>query len=603
MSDEFVVRGRRGVSHIHHVIERRVATMSLGVYGARLHDHAALDTAAGEKAPHHTFLSRVIYCCCCTSSICRRTRATMRLYNAKSCTPVGITAKKPSPRNALPQSPTVFAQNWRLQKNKNTALQNKVSVKKRPGIASSRQESETASAFFDPFDFDDGIVHFPSDFAGKKGDSFSSATSATEKLTPVVSSESHELFPTYAPTDEEFVTFQDPFAETREIDFEAPVEGELFNDASTWMTSSTLSTKFTSHEMLANTFKKGPAHRVLSSPRVFRNGPHRSSRAFNTEDSKRPDEVFVMSPQPEFAADTTTTFLQLDSKAIAPGSEKQWWKKSIDDGAFDPFETNSHTPRPVTDNNEDFDKENLPTQYLPHDYMVTIADPRSVSNGAHHSPPFNSKHRMLHKKNTITGALLKPSKEINIASVPKKEVMMEPMTAWAGITADRNRAQAHFDSFLIGRPSLSSGPKAPSIPSDRQENSKIETKGNRVLSGTFVEGTVEGRSRSAQATNVPSLHRQIRLKNDISASLDEKNALPSADDVRPVRSNGPISAAVLASGRARLSKATATVPTEIPKVTCAGAPGSFLAERVEASRPEAVFRPPENRPLPLTVAN
>lgn len=454
-------------------------------------------------------------------------------------------------------------------------------------MTSFRRDSENAPTFFDPSEFDDGIVHFPKDPIREKGGSYSSATSATEKLTPVVSSESHEFVPSYPRAGEEFVTFQDPFSGAREIDFETPMEGELFNDASTWMTSSTLSTKFTNYEMMPNTFGNGPSHRILA-PHGFGNGPRRSSSTMN----KRPDEVFVTAPQPEFPLGAAEPFSRLESEAVFQGSQNQWWETPFDDEAFDPFGADSASPPPVIDKNEDLDKENLPTQYLPKDYMVATANVGNSTNGPNHSPPFESEHRALHKKAAVNGALLKPSRRTNFATFTNKELAD---TACTGVAADRNNARSNLDSLFVARASLLAGAKEPMV---RYESSNIETNGNRERPGNSNKGTLkfEGRSKPShnQSTTVPTLHRQTRSKTGIHVSPKEKGVFPSADDVNPPRSNnGPISAAALANGRAHLSKASANATTEDPKVTCAGAPGSFLAERVEETRPQAVFCPPE----------
>ena len=231
----------------------------------------------------------------------------MRLYNQKSCTPVGSTSTfvaptktRPPLQALLPQSAPALGRKWSPRKR---ADSQEKSVNK---------ASKITSAFFNPFEWNDEIKS-------------SDATSATEKLTPVVSAESYDLFATSATekltpssesydlfaVSEEFITFPE-FPRTGDVD--------LFNDANTWMTSSTLSTKFTNHEM--NASKK--THEL-----AFSTHPRRNRTGFSPLD-KRPDEVFVRTPQPQYDLNDTT-FPDFD---FPPKSGEQWGKENV---SFDPF--------------------------------------------------------------------------------------------------------------------------------------------------------------------------------------------------------------------------------------------------------------------------
>jgi len=522
----------------------------------------------------------------------------MRLYNAQSCTPVGsssiyIAPKNSPPRKDLPQSPTAFARNWKLQKRRSAAVTERKVTQQGSGLYSPpRRTTKVTSALFDPFEINDDFAQFPMDPFAKIGGSSSSATSATAKLTPVVSSESRDLFDTCA--DDDFLAFPDPFA-THQIDFQNPVEGELFNDASTWMTSSTLSTKFTNHEMtnISKNFTKGSAYPngpFVSSP-SFGAVPLQSSRDFRTVNDKRPDEVFVRTPpQAELAMDTRT-FPEYGSEAlVASDSENQWKKEAISNfEAFDPFTMDTTTRKPIVldkhQSPDSFDKENHQVQYLPQDYVVAKANLRSFSHNAGHKPQTSlvpkvtarSRYQKLHNKKENR------SQQPDFASFPKRKPM-ESVRERDSAQADETKGsqvRSHLDSLLASRASISSRPNT-FAHSLRPPNTKNEPNGSRQLSVSSNE------ERLKLAGHQPLSHHQPQSKG----SVEDSAVSPSTVEFPPSSHlNGVISAAALTSGRSRLGKVSAMASSRDSKATSAGAPGSFLAERAEAVRPAAVFHP------------
>jgi hypothetical protein len=159
-------------------------------------------------------------------------------------------------------------------------------------------------------------MQFPRDPFFKDGSRGSDGTSATDNLTPVVSSESHDLFALSSEADE-FVTLPEA---ARFID----TEGDLFNDANTWMTSfssSTLSTTFTNHEM-----------------NVAKLGRDKGGRAYASFPSfvQRPNEVFVRTPQPQYLLNDN--MFSSFGALVAENPESQRFQSGSNESeAFDPF--------------------------------------------------------------------------------------------------------------------------------------------------------------------------------------------------------------------------------------------------------------------------
>ena len=527
----------------------------------------------------------------------------MRLYNAQSCTPMGsssiyVTPKGSPPRKDLPQSPTAFARKWKLQRRKNPPVDTQVETNFVTGASSPHRASKITSAFFDPFEIDDNMAN---PFT-KNGDSQSSATSATEKLTPVVSAESHDLFATNAEADE-FATFPVPFT-TRHIDFQNPAEGDLFNDASTWMTSSTLSTKFTNHEMnMATMSRWGPTDDVK---RAF---------AFSGEvgnGTTRPDEVFVKtSSQPSF---DTETFPQIDSAASK--RESQWWHQAnTAQEAFDPFAIGSTTQKPTASDKHratnGFDKENQPVQYLPRTYVSAKANLRSLRKSAHRpqSPASPLKEdlktsmpRNFQQKDSSGRSLVHTSQQSKFASFPRLDPVRE---------ADTGEGERR----LKGRPTSTLSSRAPFASLQKVADHFVQPKNTKtVVKNSHRPSRIsneeeckpdETRSRPTFVVSDMPPSCNLLGSKGVTKGTTKGKKVPASLDANPPPSShlkGFLSSAELTSGKARLRKKSADVLTQDSKAVAAGAPGSFLAERVEAARPAAVFHSRVDVASPLSPA-
>lgn len=501
----------------------------------------------------------------------------MRLYNAQSCTPMGstsmyVTPKGSPPRKDLPQSPTAFARNWRRQKRQ---------VKS--ASISSPQKVNRITSSFDPFQENDAI-HFPMDPFTKNGGSRSSATSATDRLTPVASSESHELFALSNETDE-FLTFSDPFPD-RQVDFQYPEEGDLFNDASTWMTSSTLSTKFTNHEVTnvvkKSSFETNGCSRTFAPPAVFGDHPAQSPRDLS---DPWPDEVFVRTPNP-FQSDFSPRFC---SEVVSKSGNGMWSKEPINlREAFDPFALDpvagGHMKKqPVRD---DFEKENRPLQYLPDNYARPKL--RSASSKPIRSLPLSTMDTEKQiRANAHRQSMSSPPKR-QILETDKKPGPLQSL-------ATRNNVRSQLDSMLSTRDPLASRSKG------WGEVTEGHTGNSHLPSSTTKEEGAKltvTRLKPSVVQSRPSSQHRLQPKDVVKDKAEEKRKASTIEKRPPTPHDGAfISSAALTSGRARLGKKSPKVPSGIRDLSIAGAPGSFLAERVEAVRPAAVFRANEDSKL------
>jgi hypothetical protein len=202
----------------------------------------------------------------------------------------------------------------------------------------------TTAAVFDPFEINTG-TQFPRDrFFAKGGSRASDGTGATEKLTSRVSRESHDLFALSSETDE-FVTFPEAACFTES-------DGDLFNDANTWMTSfssSTLSTNFPNHEMNVAKFGRGEG-----------------GKAFASFDH-RPTEVFVTTPQPQYSLndDVFSSFGAL----VKEKPERQLFQSgSNEPEAFDPFAREPTPQKPPAVDRRQVHADHFPVSSSPQGY-------------------------------------------------------------------------------------------------------------------------------------------------------------------------------------------------------------------------------------------
>ena len=352
-----------------------------------------------------------------------------------------VTPKGSPPRKDLPQSPTAFARNWRRQKGQ----------VKRSGISSPQKVNRITSSSFDPFEVNDAI-QFPVDPFTKNAGSRSSATSATDRLTPVASSDSHELFALSNETDE-FLTFSDPFPD-RQIDFQYPEDGDLFNDANTWMTSSTLSTKFTNREVTnvakKSSFEANKGLRTFPTSAIFDDRPAQPPKDFC---DPWPNEVFVRTSNP-----SQSDFFPRFRSEVAPNPGKNTWRKEPISlrAAFDPFALDSvagglPTRQPVHD---EFEKENHPLQYLPDNYVE--ANLRSASNKPNRSPPLSmmdtgkqeSKLTSSHPKRQMQKSDKKPGPLQSLATRNNVRSQLDSMLSTQALPAFRPKGHTAGNSRL-----------------------------------------------------------------------------------------------------------------------------------------------------------
>jgi hypothetical protein len=122
-------------------------------------------------------------------------------------------------------------------------------------------------------------------------------------------------------------------------------EGDLFNDANTWMTSSTLSTKFTNHEMNVAKLGRAQGGRAVESFPPF--DPEHDQDGFWPHNDQRPDEVFVKTPQPQH--DFNGNMFSSFSDFVAAKPESQLFQSASNANvteAFDPFARETTPQKP-----------------------------------------------------------------------------------------------------------------------------------------------------------------------------------------------------------------------------------------------------------------
>lgn len=244
--------------------------------------------------------------------------------------------------------------------------------------SSAQQASKITSAFFDPFELDDATAFSTDPFAKKSP--VSSATTATEKLTPGVSSESRDLL-VASSAGGGFITFPEHPA-ARIIDFQAPAESDVFNDTNTWMSSSTLSTKFTNREMnVAKTTGLSQASRVFTSPPVFRQENKLSLDGVWHQ--FRPDEVFVSTSHRR--VESTAGALPEWSTAVAIEPDRHGLKAGWNEqDEFDPFgESLARAPPAVREHETCATSASPPKE---NNYAAVRANLRKVSRASYRQP-------------------------------------------------------------------------------------------------------------------------------------------------------------------------------------------------------------------------
>ena len=494
--------------------------------------------------------------------------------------------------------------------------------------SSPSRATKITSAFFDPFEIDDDMQFSAGRFA-KISCSRSSGTSTTEKLTPVVSSESRDLFAVSTETDE-FLTFPDPFASSQ-IDFQGPAERDLFNDASTWMTSSTLSTKFTNHEVnVAKTFRRGAFDSIdggFTSSSDCGHVPLPPPGGVRPAHDKRPDEVFVRTPRPQYDALNAKPFTQFTSVSKpALLSESQWWEPAGSNREpFDPFAVDSTLHAfPVDkeqDDTDEIDKENHPIHYLPGHYAAAKANLRTRALKKVATTPLFPNLARKEGMGPTTHHFYKNDLQSEFSSSSRGQ-RLEPLSELGATKAagsERKQAKVRVDqvlssnSFVLSDRRFKPVEDSHAIVSRRLHSKdavKVVSTDEKGVSLSTEDGAIKSQhsgfassaalnsarshlgetrvSKHVELDGIPVTRRHLHSETFFKDSTNEKDASPSVGATPPVaQPKGLISSAALNSTKARLEQSSAKMPKHD---SSAGAPGSFLAERVEAARPEAVIR-------------